>query len=51
MLRGPSLKSLTLLRTFYLLQIMISTILGSEEKGSYLDNFSSESGKIIICGR
>ena len=49
MLRGPSLRSLTLLRTFYLLQIMILTILG--EKGSYLDNVSSESGKIIICGR
>ena len=43
MLRGPSLKSLSLLRTFYLLQIMILTISG--EKGCYLDNFSSQSGK------
>ena len=45
MLRGPSLTSLSLLRTFYLLQIMILTISG--EKGCYLDNFSSESGKIL----
>ena len=49
MLRGPSLKSLSLLRTFYLLQIMILTISG--EQGFYLDNFNSESGKIMICGR
>ena len=36
MLRGPSLKSLSLLRTFYLIQIIILTISGG--KGSYLDN-------------
>ena len=49
MLRGPSLKILSLLRTFYLLQIMILTISG--EKYCYLDNFSSKSGKITICGK
>ena len=55
MLKSPSLKSLSLLRTVYLLQIMILTIPGGgggeTEKGCYLDNFSSESGKIMICGR
>ena len=49
MLRGPSLKSLSLLRTFYLLQIMILAISGG--KGCNLDNFSSESGEIMIGGR
>ena len=49
MLKGPSQKSLSLLRTFYLIQIIILTISGG--KGSYLDNFSSESGKIMISGR
>ena len=49
MLRGPSLKSSSLLRTVYLLQIMILTISG--EKGCYLENFNSESGKSMICGR
>ena len=46
MLRGPSLKSLSLLRTLYLLHIKILKVSG--EKGCYLDNFSSESGKIIF---
>ena len=50
MLRGPSLKSLSLLRTVCLLQIMILTISGGG-KGCYLDNFSSKSGKIMICDR
>ena len=51
MLRGPSLKSLSLLRTVCLLQIMILTISGGGVKGCYLDNFSSKSGKIMICDR
>ena len=51
MLRGPSLKSLSLIRTFCLLQIMILTISGGGGKGCYLDNFSSKSGKIMICDR
>ena len=48
MIRGSSLKSLSLLRTFYPSQIMILTISGA--KGCNLDNFSSEIGKIMICG-
>ena len=50
MIKGQSLMSLSLLKTFYLSQIMISTIWGGP-KGGNLDNFSSEIGNIMICGR
>ena len=50
MIKGQSLKSLSLLKTFYLSQIIISTV-GGGGKGGNLDNFSSEIGNIMICGR
>ena len=49
MIKGQSLKSLSLLKTFYLSQIIISTIWGGGGKGGNLDNFSSEIGNIMIC--
>ena len=51
MIKGQSLKSLSLLKTLYLSQIMISRIWGGGPKGGNLDNFSSEIGNIMICGR
>ena len=45
MLRGPSLKSLSLLRTFYLLQIMILTISGG--KGCDLDDLALNQAKSL----
>ena len=40
MIKGQSLKSLSLFKTFYLSQIMISTIWGGGAKDGNLDNFS-----------
>ena len=51
MIKGQSLKSLSLLKTFYLSQIITSTVWGGGAKGGNLDNFSSEIGNIMICGR
>ena len=50
MIKGQSLKSLSLLKTFYLITDHDFDNLGGP-KGGNLDNFSSEIGNIMICGR
>ena len=51
MLKGPSLKTKKFKPTQNLLPITDHDFDSFAGKGCYLDNFSSESGKIMICGR